>query len=148
MNRSRNPGFEECLKKRKIICLPLAKRLVRKEYSAAVEDLDEARDRLAHGRYKYATINAYYAIFHAARTLLYSKGFRERSHNCLGLALEAFFADEGLLDRRFVRMFQESMVLREAADYTGSFSREGAALSISNPDDFIGAAGALLRLIR
>ena len=86
-----NEAFKECLKNRKIIPFPRAKGLVQKELAAAKDDLAEAKDRLKNGRYKYATINSYYSIFHAARALLYSKGYRERSHHCLSVALEALF---------------------------------------------------------
>lgn len=141
---SRNPDFEECLRKRKIVLFPRAKKLVGKELLAALEDLEEARDRLAHGKCKYATINAYYAIFHAGRALLYSRGYRERSHNCLAIALEALFAEKGLLDKRFVRIFRGSMALREDADYSGFFSREGATMGISNAEEFIAAAKLVL----
>ena len=71
-----NEAFKECLKKRKIILFPRAKGLIKKELTAAHDDLDEAKDRLKNSRYKYATINSYYSIFHAARALLYSKGYR------------------------------------------------------------------------
>jgi uncharacterized protein (UPF0332 family) len=139
-NRSANQAFEKCLRNRKIIPFPRATRLANKELAAASEDLAEARDRFRNGKYKYATINAYYAIFHAARALINSKGYRERSHYCLSVALEALFVEEGLLAGRYVRLFQDSMALREDADYICSFSKEGASMSISNAEEFIGAA--------
>jgi len=37
-------------------------------------------------------------------------------------------------------MFQDIMALREDADYSGSFSKDGASMSISNAEEFIGAA--------
>jgi len=143
-NRSVNPAFDKCLKDRKIIPFPRARRLAKKEFAAAEEDLAEAKDRFDKLRYKYATINAYYSIFHAARALVYSKGYRERSHYCLAVALEALFVDKGLLAGRHVRILQETMALREDADYSGSFSKDGAAASISNAREFIGAAKRLL----
>lgn len=143
-SRSRNLDFEECLRNRKIIFFPRAKRLVPKEMTAAREDLDEARDRLGHGKFKYATINSYYAVFHAARALLYSRGYRERSHACLVVALEALFVERGLMEIRFARIFRESMALRENADYTGSFSRAAAEQSLANGEAFISAARQLL----
>jgi uncharacterized protein (UPF0332 family) len=144
-NRSANPAFEKCLKDRKIIPFPRAKRLALKELAAAEEDLAEARDRSCHGKYKYATINAYYAIFHAARALIYSKGYRERSHFCLAVALDAVFVDKGLLKGRYVRILQDTMALREDADYGGSFSKEGAFISISNAGEFIRTARNLVK---
>src|SRR4030065_2121586 len=114
-SRSVNPAFEKCLKDRKIILFPRAKRLAKKELAAAEEDLAEAKDRFEKLRYKYATINAFYAVLHAARALIYSKGYRERSHYCLAVALEALFVGESLLAGRYVRIFQDTMALREDA---------------------------------
>jgi uncharacterized protein (UPF0332 family) len=144
-DRWTNPAFEECLKSRKIIVFPRARQLVKKEFSSAQQDLEEARDRLAHGKWKYATINGYYAIFHAARALLYFQGFRERSHHCLAVALEALYVQKGFLDVSLVNSFKESMALRENADYIGVFSREGASLSISSAEEFLDAARTVLK---
>lgn len=146
-NRSMNQAFNECLKSRKIIPFPRAKRLAKKELTAATEDLAEARDRFGHEKYKYATINAYYAVFHAARALIYSKGYRERSHFCLAVALDALFVDKGLLKGRYVRILRDTMALREDADYGGSFSKEGAVMGISNAGEFIGAARRLIKAL-
>jgi uncharacterized protein (UPF0332 family) len=140
-----NPAFDKCLKDRKIIPFPRARRLAKKEFAAAEEDLAEAKDRFDNLRYKYATINAYYSIFHAARALVYSKGYRERSHYCLAVALEALFVDKGLLAGRHVGILQETMALREDADYSGSFSKEGASTSISNTEEFFRVAKNLVQ---
>jgi uncharacterized protein (UPF0332 family) len=143
-SRLRNPAFDECLRKRKLIPFPRAERFAKRELAAAAEDLAEARDRFSHERYKYATINSYYAVFHAARALIYSKGYRERSHHCLGVALEALFVDAGLLGRRNIKILRDTMALREDADYGGSFSKGGAAASISSAEEFIEATEGLL----
>lgn len=113
--------------------------------ATAEEDLVEAKDRFQNSRFKYATINAYYAIFHAARALLYSRGYRERSHHCLSIALEALFVESGLMETHFIRIFRNNMVLRESADYGDSFSRESASLSILNAEEFVKMAVTLLR---
>jgi uncharacterized protein (UPF0332 family) len=137
-------AFRECLKNRKIIPFPRAKGFMQKELAAAEEDLAEARDRLKNEKYKYAIINSYYSIFHAARALLYSKGFRERSHHCLSVALYTLYVAEGKLDKRFVRLFNNCMYLRERADYAGSFSVDGAEIAISNAQEFLDESVAIL----
>lgn len=85
------------------------------------------------------------SIFHAARALIYSRGYRERSHHCLSVALEALFVKTGMMSNRFIRIFQNSMSLRENADYSGSFSKESALLSISNAQEFLDMAATLLK---
>jgi len=139
-----NEAFKECLKSRKIIPFPRAKRLVNKELAAAEDDLAEAKDRLKHSKHKYATINSYYSIFHAARALLYSQGYRERSHRCLSIALEALFVGTGKMTIHSIRIFKNSMSLRENADYSSSFSKESALLGITNAQDFLKTARSLL----
>jgi uncharacterized protein (UPF0332 family) len=94
--------------------------------AAAEEDLIEAKDRFHNSRYKYSTINAYYAVFHAARALLYSRGYRERSHYCLLIAQETLFVETGLMGNRFIRIFRDNMSLRESADYSSSFTKDSA----------------------
>jgi hypothetical protein len=56
--------FKTALEKRRLIKFPEGTGLVSRELSAAKEDLDEACDRLAKDRFKYATITAYYSMFH------------------------------------------------------------------------------------
>lgn len=138
-------AFKVCLKSRKIFPFPRAKRLVKKELAVAEDDLAEAEDRLKHGKYKYSTINSYYSTFHAARALLYSQGYRERSHHCLSIALEALFVETGTISSRYIQIFKNSMSLRENADYSSSFSYESALLSITNAHEFLSAARSLLR---
>lgn len=140
-----NKAFKECLKNGKIILFPRAKGLVKKELAAAEDDLAEAKDRLKNGKHKYAIINSYYSIFHAARALLYSKGYRERSHHCLSIALETLFVETGKMSNHFIGIFKNNMSLRENADYSSSFSKESAYLSISNAEEFFEIATTLLR---
>ena len=137
-------AFKDSLAKKKIFHFAKAKGLVDKELKMASDDLAEAKDRFKNERYKYATINAYYATFHAARALLFSKGYRERSHYALYIAIEALFVETGSLDKRYARILSDSMSLREDADYSGDFSKDGAALSISNAEGFIDKAKKIL----
>jgi len=132
-----NQAFKEAIEKKKIFHFSKAKNLVDKELRVAIDDLAEAKDRFKHERYKYATINAYYATFHAARALLFSKGYRERSHYALYIAIEVLFVEADILEKRYSHILKDSMSLREDADYGGEFSKDGASLSINNAEDFI-----------
>lgn len=137
-------AFRECLKKKKIIPFPRAKGFIKKELKASYEDLSEAKDRLKHEKYKYATINSYYSIFHSSRALLYSKNFRERSHYCLLIALEVLFVKSGIISSHFIAIFKNSMSLRENADYSSSFLKESALLNISYAQEFLEMAKRIL----
>ena len=118
--------LEDCLKRKKLYQFPTAKKLVQKELKAAEDDLKDAKESLSRDSYKWATTQGYYAMFHAARGLVYSLGYREKSHYCLEVALEAFFVEKGLLEKEIVDSFGMARDLRENADYRTDFSKEGA----------------------
>lgn len=122
--------FKDCLKSGKIRKFKVDKTKVDTELKAAYQDLEEAQDRFAKKKYKYATITAYYSLFHAARVLLYLKGYREKSHYCLKIAIEELYVKEKILEPEFLEYFEEAMGLREAADYQSIFSCDGARRAV------------------
>ncbi len=140
-----NLEFQKALEKKRILPFSKGKALIRKELEAAKDDLNEAKDRIKNQKYKYATITAYYSMFHSGRALIYSKGYREKSHYYLLVALQALFVDKGLLEEDLIKDFRTAMVLRESADYHGDFSKEGAESSIESATKFLRKIGAILK---
>ncbi len=139
-----NQGFKRCLDSGKIIPFSSGKKLVQKELTIARSDLSDAKAGFAAQRYKWSTIQGYYAMFHAGRALVYSRGYREKSHYCLAVALQALFVDENLMEARAARDFLNAMNLREAADYESEFSESGAEAVIASAQRFIKKASAIL----
>lgn len=74
-----------------------------------------------------------------------SKGYREKSHFCLKVAIQALYVDEGTLDKKYVDDFDTTMLLRETADYKSNFSKEGAESSIKSAQDFLAKAEEILQ---
>ena len=87
------------------------------------------------GNFKWAIIQGYYSIFHAARALVYSKGFREKSHYALLVAIQELFHDE--LESFLIQGFGDAMNLRQTADYGLTFSEEGAFNVIETAEKFL-----------
>lgn len=145
MGRKENLEFKEALQKRRILLFLKGKELATKELKAAKDDLKEAHDRFNNKKYKYATITAYYSAFHSARALLYHKGYREKSHYYLIVALQALYVDQGLLEQRFVRGLHNAMILREEADYHGDFSKEGAESVLESAKEFLQICEKILK---
>lgn len=139
-----NQEFKQCLESGKIISFPRGKQLVGKEMSVSQSDLSDSKAGYENQRYKWSTIQAYYAMFHAARALIYSRGYREKSHYCLAVALRTLFVEEGQMEAKSVRDFLNAMSLREAADYEAKFSIEGAKAAIAAAEKFIAKAMAIL----
>jgi len=141
-----NQEFKQCLDNKKITPFARGKKLVEKELSIAQSDLSDAKAGFDTQRYKWSTIQAYYAMFHAARALIYSRGYREKSHYCLAIALRALFTDEGIMKAKSIRDFLNAMNLREAADYEAEFSQSGAKAVIVSAERFIIKAVAILNI--
>ena len=139
-----NQEFRQCLESKKIVSFARGKKLVKKELSAARSDLSDAKAGYENGRHKWSTIQGYYAMFHAARALVYSRGYREKSHYCLAVALRALFVEESKMDVQLVRDFLNAMNLRQAADYEAEFSQSGAKAAIVSAEKFIDEAAAIL----
>ncbi len=136
--------FESCIKKNGLKISADAKRFVKKEIAAAIDDLKEAVGAFKRKSYKWSTIQSYYAMFHAARALLYVKGYREKSHYCLRVALEILYVATGALPFHVIDALQTAKELRENADYESNFSEIGARKLVKAAQEFIGYAKRLV----
>jgi uncharacterized protein (UPF0332 family) len=76
-------------------------------------------------------------MFHGARALLYSRGYREKSHRALLAALKDLADDLGEITPDLLRTFGEAMDLREEADYGLEFSEANARGLIEDAHTFL-----------
>ena len=137
-------SFKDCLEKKRIFRFEPAKQLVDIEIKDAENDLHSAQEELSGSGFKWATIKGYYSMFHSARALLYFRGYREKGHYCLYLALKEFFVQEKKLDLKLAEDFNNSMILREDADYRRKFSHEGSQVVIESAKRFLKATKEVL----
>lgn len=114
------------LDERRLIKTNLGHEAVQKELKGAQYDLEKAKKSLEEKDFKWATVKAYYSMFHAARALLYSAGYRERSHAALATALKELYVHSGNLSQDAMDDFENAMDLREQADYGLAFSKDAA----------------------
>ena len=128
------------IEERKLVRIEPDRKLVTKEIKGAEYDLNCARESLGRKDFKWATIQAYYSMFHAARALLYSEGYREKSHRALSIALRELFGVSGKLNRGTLRNFEEAMDLREEADYGLEFSEASSAEIVGDAKKFLDMA--------
>jgi uncharacterized protein (UPF0332 family) len=136
--------FKQLLGERRLTKIKPDRKLVLKEMKGAKSDLETARKSLQDGNFKWATIQGYYSIFHAARALLYSKGFREKSHYALLIAIRELFRNE--LGLSLIQGFEDAMNLRQTADYGLTFSEEGAIDVIETAEKFLLATKEVLKI--
>lgn len=136
--------FENCVAKGKIRAFSDGPNLVSKQIKIATDDLFEAEQGLTRQRWKWSTIQAYYSMFHSARALLYAKGFRERSHRCLRIAIAHLYAAEPDDFYRLLDNFELAKQMRENADYADDFSENNAKKLVTTASKFVETAKKML----
>ena len=137
--------FKRCLEKKNLVKVEIDKALITKELAASGSDLNDSKDVFNIGKYKLATITAYYSMFHAARALLYLGGYREKSHFCLRTAIKNLFVDKNMLEASFLDDYDMAKDLRENADYKSDFSKEAAEELLKKAERFLTKTKTLLK---
>ena len=125
--------FEECLERGLIKSDPQASRRIESSLEAAGRFLRSAERNLEIEEYEMAEIAAYNRTFHSARSLLFARGYVERSHYCLGIALRSLYGgkivdllktlDKLRLSRHNV-LYGGALVGREEAEFVIKFAKE------------------------
>jgi uncharacterized protein (UPF0332 family) len=139
-----SPAFQKLLEERKLMRIRRDSALVAKEVAAANADLKDAKESLSLKKFKWATIQGYYSIFHSARALLFKKGYREKSHHALLVAIRELYIIE--IERSLILEFEHSMYLRQEADYGQKFSENGAQDVIGTAEKMFERTKAVLKI--
>jgi len=114
-------------------------RNAREELARAHTCLDEAHT-LGQAHLPYgAASRAYYAVFHAARALLFSAGMEARTHRGVVAMVGEHFVKPGVLDSRMGRLLSRMQRDREDADYLA-----GAVFTESDAREMLTSAGSFL----
>lgn len=137
--------MRRCIEEKKMVRIPVQPDLVKKEMDAALFDLRTAEESFSESNYKWATVQAYYSMFHTAKALVLSRGYREKSHACLSIALKSLLVDENLLAQTHFEHFRDCMELREDADYGLVYSEHSAETVIGWAKEFLNAAEGIIR---
>jgi len=136
--------FRQLIFDRKLVRARITRDMVVNEIEAAAADLDDSRYSLQNKKLKWAAIQAYYSMFHSARALLYNKGYREKSHFALSVAIEELFSRE--IGLSMINSFRNAMDLRQEADYGLKFSEAGATETIENAEKLLARAKEILKI--
>jgi len=137
--------FKQCEEEGKLVKIGVQLDLVKKELDAAILDLKSAGASLKGGNPKWATVQAYYSMFHSAKALVLSRGYREKSHFCLSIALKALFVDENAFERKHYERFRDCMNLRQDADYGMIYSEKSAEEVVRWANEFMAEAKRILK---
>lgn len=135
--------FDECIRKGFIKIAPADKNEIEKEIASAKDDIAISDTSLEQGQYKWSIIQSYYSMFHAARALLYSRGYKERSHACIELFLEHIVKNNEL-DQNYLADFKAARYLREEANYQSTYSEERARAVNDSAEIFLNNIQSML----
>jgi len=136
--------FRRMVDERRLLRARVNRGLIAKEIQVAEADLNDARDSLKGRKLKWATVQGYYSMFHAARALVYGQGFREKSHYALLVALRSLLPEK--IGASLIKDFEDAMSLREEADYGLTFSEDGASSSVEGAERFLKRAREILKV--
>jgi uncharacterized protein (UPF0332 family) len=97
-----------------------------------------ARRNLEIKEYEMVEIAAYNSAFHSARSLLFARGYVERSHYCLGLAVRGLYSGGQVVD--LIKTFDKIRLSRHNVQYGGGFvGSEDAEFVINFAEEFLNA---------
>lgn len=118
-----------------------------KSIAKARKWLDEAKKNRTFKLFDSCVVSAYSAMFHAARSLLFRDGFREKSHYCLARYLEEKYVDAGKMERVVVDLLDRFRELRHEDLYELDYSavEEDADEAVQNAERVVAVIEKILQ---
>lgn len=129
--------FKRCVQERRLLKITPSQEMIQKELESAEYDLKRAKNSLEEEDFKWAAVQSYYAMFHAAKALVLKKGYREKSHFCLLIALRELYVKSDRLNAEMVENLELCMNLRHEADYGLTYHQGSAETAITYAEEFL-----------
>jgi uncharacterized protein (UPF0332 family) len=116
--------------------------VVGEELRVAAEELLAAEQLIGITLYRIAMTRTYFAVFHAARAVLYAQGYDPKTHQGVLTLFNQHLVHPGHFEPRAARVLARLQKYREQADYGESFivDREGAQEELLVAREFVDAA--------
>lgn len=114
-------NFDECTKKGLLRKIIKSEDKAKKSILKSEKFLSEAKKNHESGTYNTSLISSYLVMFHAAKSLLFKDGFREKSHACVARYLEEMYVKKGLLELKWVAILDRYRELRQSDQYSVDF---------------------------
>jgi uncharacterized protein (UPF0332 family) len=112
----------------------------------AREELETARDNIAHGHFRAAVSRAYYAVFYMASAALFSRSVQRAKHSGVESAFSQYLVKPGDIEPEFSQLYQRARRQREEADYAEEPIDEVAARqTLADAERFVDRLERFLR---
>lgn len=128
--------LEKCIEEGYIKKISVSKNQVDKEHKEAENDIKSAQQSISENNYKWCIVQCYYSMFHSAKAVMLSFGYKERRHFAVQVFLE-YLVKKNLLESRFLQDFKAAMFAREEADYQSIYSKERADQATTISKEFV-----------
>ena len=140
-------NLEECLEARFIRKDETAKKRVKFSLEIAERFLRSSLKNFEMEEYEMAEIAAYNSIFHSGRALIFAKGYTERSHLCLFVAIKTLYGDSKTIFD-MVATIDKIRLSRHDIQYGGArVDREEVNFVIKMAEEFLGEVKKRLLLL-
>lgn len=138
--------YKVCLKQGLLRKVPKSKQKAQNSIFAANKWLDEAKNNLAGGSLNSCVLTCYLAMFHAARSILFRDGFREKSHACIARYLEGIYVKKDQLEKKFIDLLDHHRELRHQNQYGFQLftSEEDCKNAVDTAESFLSEMRKLL----
>lgn len=140
-------NYNDCLREGLLRRIPPSKDKAAQSLKKAREWLKEAENSLRGNALNSSILASYMVMFHAARTILFLDGFREKSHACVARYLDEKYVKTGKLDKKWVELLDHSREIRHNDQYDLSYfsTKEEAENALKSANDFFVAMETLFK---
>ena len=124
-------NVKECLEEGLIKRDPFSVKKVPESLAISERFLKEAEGNFKMGYYTACELLSYNSSFHSARSLLFSKGYKERSHSCLISILKSLYKEDSEI-KDALNIFDQLRLSRHEVQYGGALVGKEKAKTVLN----------------
>jgi len=114
----------------------------------AEKALRSAKILLEHGEVEDSVSRAYYAMFHAAKAILFTMGVKAKTHKGVISSFGEHVVKKGVLDKEFADILRKAFDMRQRCDYEtyAELEEELVKEVVSNAEKFVNKIKELLKI--
>lgn len=123
------------------------KEFIRLRIKLAHDKLKAAKVLFKAEQYRDCVSRSYYAMYHMAKALLFSRGEDPYTHKGVSIFFNKLFIKTNIIGKEYNRLFARALQKREDCDYdiTVKITKQDAKEAIENSEIFISKCEELLK---
>jgi uncharacterized protein (UPF0332 family) len=139
-------NYKNCIEKGLLRKIPPSRDHAESSIQKAEKWLDESKKSLENGAIDSSVLASYLVFFHAARSILFFDGYREKSHACVARYIEEKYVKNKRLEAQWVELLDHQREIRHSGQYDLSFTTtvEEANNALDSAEKFLSRMSELL----